>query len=307
MMKNSLTIETVLQNANLSRKELAEIVNGFIQNIDPPIIYHYTSTAGLQGILTNKKLWFTRWDSLNDTSENLIVHDCIEEALNKYAHEPQFVAYVREINNVHRECKKEGYIDRNLFLASFSSNADSLALWNCYCKEARCDGYCIGFDNPNLFRDYPVILAKVLYDKEEQMHVVNQVLKRLFQIYDSFIKNRDTSPDTYKIIGESFDFVFEDIGIFFKHSAFKGEEEVRASIRKHDEVEKLKSIVPQIRESDALLIPYIEIPFDKAHVKSVTISPTLADRPIHPDLLALKTKLDMEFDIFKSKIPYRHV
>lgn len=307
MMENVLTKEKVLQIANLSRKELAEIVNGFILNIDPPIIYHYTSAAGLLGILTNSKLWFTRWDSLNDTSENLIVHDCINEALDKYTQEPQFVEYVRKINNRKRKLKKEGLIDSDLYLASFSSNADSLALWNCYSKDVRCDGYCIGFDNPNLFSDYPVILEKVLYDKEEQMNVVHEVLQRLFRIYESFIKNKETSPDTHKIIGDSFDLAFEDIGIFFKHSAFKGEEEVRASIRKHDKAETLKTIVPQIRESDALLIPYIEIPFDKAHVKSVTISPTLADRPVHPGLSALKTKLDMEFDIFKSKIPYRHV
>ena len=124
-MRNTLTIEAVLQKANLSRKELAEIVNGFIQNIDPPIIYHYTSAAGMLGILTKKKLWFTRWDSLNDASENLIVHDCIEEALKKYAHEPKFVDYVREINNIKREAKKKGNIDRDLYLASFSSNADS--------------------------------------------------------------------------------------------------------------------------------------------------------------------------------------
>ena len=191
-MRNTLTIEAVLQKANLSRKELAEIVNGFIQNIDPPIIYHYTSAAGMLGILTKKKLWFTRWDSLNDASENLIVHDCIEEALKKYAHEPKFVDYVREINNIKREAKKKGNIDRDLYLASFSSNADSLALWNCYCKNSQCDGYCIGFDNPNLFSNYPVILAKVLYDKAEQMNVVHNVLERLFRIYDCYIKNKDT-------------------------------------------------------------------------------------------------------------------
>ncbi len=307
-MENALTIETVLQNANLSREDLAELVNSFAENNKHPIIiYHYTSAAGMLGILTNENLWFTRWDSLNDTSENLIVHDCIEEALNKYAHEPQFVEYVREINEVQRDSKKKGYIDRDLYLASFSSNADSLALWNCYSKNAQSDGYCIGFDNPNLFSDYPVILAKVLYDKEEQMNVVHHVLKRLFRIYDSYIKNPNTLHDTYREVGKAFDFVFEDIGIFFKHSAFKGEEEVRVSIRKYDDDEKLKSIVPQIRESRALLIPYLEIPFDKALVKSVTISPTLADRPILPDLQALKTKLGMGFDILQSQIPYRHV
>lgn len=307
MMENVLTKEKVLQDFKLSWKELANIVNGFIQNVEPPIIYHYTSAAGLFGILSNHKLWFTRWDSLNDTSENLIVHDCIEEALNNYVQESEFVEYVRGINNRKREFKEKGYIDEDLYLASFSSNADSLALWNCYSKDVLGDGYCIGFDNPNLFSDYPVILAKVLYDKEEQMNVVHEVLCRLRQIYESFIKNKETSPDTYRIIGETFDFVFEDIGIFFKHSAFKGEEEVRVSVRKYDKVEKLKSIVPQKRASGALLIPYLEIPFDKALVKSVTISPTLADRPVRPDLLALKSKLGMGFDILQSEIPYRHV
>ena len=306
-MKNSLTIETVLQNANLSRQELANIVNGVIQNIDPPIIYHYTSAAGLLGILTNSKLWFTRWDSLNDTSENLIVHDCINEALDKYTQEPQFVKYIREINNNQRKFKKEGYIDSDLYLASFSANSDSLTMWNCYSKDTRGDGYCIGFDNPKLFQDYPVIISKVIYDKDEQMTVVYDVLERLHQIYDCFIKNKDTSPDTYKVVAKSFEFVFEEISIFFKHSAFKDEKEVRASIRKRDEVETLKSIVPQIRENGAMLIPYLEMPFDKALVKSVTISPTLADRPVRPGLLALKSKLGMGFNILKSEIPYRHV
>lgn len=305
MMENALTIETVLQNANLSRKELAEIVNGFIQNINPPIIYHYTSAAGLLGILTDSKLWFTRWDSLNDTSENLIVHDCINEALDKYTQEPQFVKYIREINNNQRKFKKEGYIDSDLYLASFSANSDSLAMWNCYSKNSRSDGYSIGFDNPNLFSNYPVILSKVIYDKAEQMKVVHNVLDRLLRIYDSYIKNQDTSTDTYRAVGEAFDFVFEDIGIFFKHSAFEVEKEVRVSIRKSDVDEK--SIVHKIREKEALLIPYLEMPFDKALVKSVTISPTLADRPVRPGLLALKSKLGMGFNILKSEIPYRHV
>lgn len=307
MMESELSIETILEQANLSRRELAAIVNSFITNVDPPIVYHYTSAAGLLGILTYKKLWFTRWDSLNDTSENLIVHDCIEEELNNYAREPRFVEYVRNINNRKRELKKTGYIDKDLYLASFSSNADSLALWNCYSKDIRCDGYCIGFENFKLFNDYPVISAKVLYDKEEQMKVVHEVLNRLFRIYESFIKNKETSPDTYEIIGETFDFVFEDIGIFFKHSTFKGEEEVRVSIRKYDEVENLRSIVPQIRASGPLLVPYIELPFNKDHVKSITISPTLADKPIRPGLLALKSKLGMGFNILQSEIPHRHV
>ncbi len=306
-MENALTIETVLEQAKLSRQELADIVNLFSENDTPSIIYHYTSAAGLKGILKYSKLWFTRWDSLNDSSENLIVHDCIEEALKKYAHEPQFVEYVREINEVQRDSKKKGYIDRDLYLASFSSNADSLALWNCYSKDTQCGGYCIGFDTPNLFSDYPVILSKVLYDKEEQMTVVDEVMKRLFTIYDSYIKNEDTLSDTYEVVGTAFDFVFEDIGIFFKHPAFRGEEEVRISIRKIDEVEKLKCMVPQIRESGALLIPYLEVPFENKLVKSVTISPTLAHRPVKPGLLALKTKFGIDFDISESKIPYRHI
>ncbi|MBQ8480539.1 MAG: DUF2971 domain-containing protein [Akkermansia sp.] len=305
MEGNELTIETVLQNANLSRKELAKIVNSFSKNNEPPIIYHYTSAAGLLSILKDSKLWFTRWDSLNDTSENLIVHDCINEALDKYTQEPQFVKYIREINNNQRKFKKEGYIDSDLYLASFSANADSLAMWNCYSKNSRSDGYSIGFDNTSLFSNYPVILSKVIYDKAEQMKVVHNVLDRLFRIYDNYIKNQDTSTDTYRAVGEAFDFVFEDIGIFFKHSAFEVEKEVRVSIRKSDVDEK--SIVHQIREKEALLIPHLEIPFDKAHVKSVTISPTLADRPVRPGLQALKSKLKMEFDIIQSKIPFRHI
>lgn len=35
----------------------------------PDIIYHYTSTEGLMGIVTNNELWFSKFDCLNDMDE----------------------------------------------------------------------------------------------------------------------------------------------------------------------------------------------------------------------------------------------
>jgi hypothetical protein len=50
---------------------------------DHDILYHYTSFAGLQGILANKRFWFTNYSHLNDPSEVCHALEILENHTNK--------------------------------------------------------------------------------------------------------------------------------------------------------------------------------------------------------------------------------
>lgn len=105
-MNNSLPIEDVLNRANLSRQALCDIVNKFIEKRDIEEVFHYTSASGLYGILTKNKLWFTRWDCLNDYSENKYIHNLIGQGLTEYESATEFVEYIKQINDLQKNGKK---------------------------------------------------------------------------------------------------------------------------------------------------------------------------------------------------------
>lgn len=49
----------------------------------PPVLYHYTNTGGLEGILESGKLWATDYRYLNDASEVTYAHSLLVEAIEK--------------------------------------------------------------------------------------------------------------------------------------------------------------------------------------------------------------------------------
>lgn len=60
-----------------------------------------------------------------------------------------------------------------------------------------------------------------------------------------------------------------------------------------------------VRQNGGMLVPYTELEFKKEHVASVTISPTLKDKPVLPGLYVLRSELGMNFEIHRSQIPFR--
>src|SRR5262245_4608139 len=46
-----------------------DYLNGIIETQPPRGLYHYTNSSGLMGILSSKKIWTTKLQYLNDSSE----------------------------------------------------------------------------------------------------------------------------------------------------------------------------------------------------------------------------------------------
>lgn len=154
--------------------EEPQIPRGFEKGMDTlgyqrpsTTLYHYTSAAGLLGIVESRSLWASGIHYLNDTSEythaSSVVRDYVTKSL---LAEPdhQWRDYYHEILN-----SRSMFTDAMVFVASLSEAGDKLSQWRAYCPSGA--GFSVGFD-PDLIhqlawkQDYQ--LFKCEYDLTEQ-------------------------------------------------------------------------------------------------------------------------------------------
>lgn len=270
-------------------------------------IFHYTSAAGLSGILKTKTLFFTRWDFLNDSSENLHIHEIIEECIATSPYDEEFRSIIQEANVQTKKQKLEKTADDNflpstLYIASFSSNSDALNMWTHYTKSGASDGYCIEFTPNSIFEDNTkgIIIREVVYKPEEKKKTINNLLIKAYDFYRAQKGDPEKEKTAEQYLQSYIKYTVNFIGCFFKHSAFETEKEIRAALFQSD-------IQPEYRFSRGLIIPYVAINFGQESVKSVRVSPTLPFREAHSGLMALQQILKYNFPVYQSKIPFRNI
>ena len=128
------------------------------KNNVPNTVYHYTSPSGLLGIVDNgedsknAKLWFTRWDSLNDKNERYDIQEVLKEYKELKGNDirEEFQDAIQELINTEVtkwdlppilwNNDKNPSIDEpdpeNIYVCSFSTDRDSLPMWNYYSKSS---------------------------------------------------------------------------------------------------------------------------------------------------------------------------
>ena len=180
-------------------------------------IYHYTSANGLLGILDkdNIKLWFTQYDCLNDKNEridalNTLIEYCEDKYKNKVISEELLlkikdIKMSDDITVLNEICEPivvgsgetiESYTEMAIdesytYLCCFSTNPDSLSMWNYYSKSKNYEGYSIGISHVHFYtpnekeRKYELYLKKVVYTKKEKYELFDEYLLPLLKLYDS--------------------------------------------------------------------------------------------------------------------------
>lgn len=258
---------------------------------DPDKLYHYTTAKGLIGIFTDKKIWATSINHLNDKKE---FYYCID--------------MFRTIGeSVARDCgrmfeyelmlKKVDDFSRKVFVTSFSEHRDQLSQWRGYSREG--GGFSIGFDFTTLRgkiqkSGYPsVLLSECSYDEEE--------LKQKVQGFVSFLKERNFDDQILEALRPAFPIMSP----LYKSKAFREEAEWRiVAIGSVGEV--------KFRTGKTSLIPYCEIDLTdddgKLIIDSVTIGPTPYEKESIRSLEMLFEKNGMSIDKIRlSEIPYREL
>ena len=212
----------------------------------PDVLYHYTSQAGLLGIIQGKKIWATNILFLNDSQEFNYSFQMLQDRIQKI--EGKLFEKQREF--IHIFTKNLQFINTPLYqhiggiyVCSFSEKEDQLSQWRGYCPES--GGFNIGFQFTFIEKQEGFELVKCEYNKDKQKKVIGDFLDEIFvnlEIYG------DTDANRKAWLG------FRRLAAHLKHPKFAEEKEWRlVFVSKPADSEKVK-----YRQGKSMLIPYIE-------------------------------------------------
>lgn len=253
--------------------------------INSSIIYHYTSPEGILGILTNHTLWLSEITYMNDESEITYTFDLLTDILAQNNNEICQTFKDSLKTNIEKRTQLPSnlfdYVHRDsIFVACFSTKNDDLSLWNYYTKTGSMAGYNIGFKVDKLVEKvkselkvmYHFIYGKTICDKYKQEGYIKEAIEE----YNLLYQKMPTTEDKENVL-KSFWGLIHIFSLFFKKEAFKNENEYRFVITEYTDILQKRNRAFQInnRIQNGLIIPYIELDFDKDSVSEITISPTI--------------------------------
>ncbi|MFE5321667.1 DUF2971 domain-containing protein [Paenibacillus sp. NPDC056579] len=256
-------------------------LDGFLEQIEEGILYHYTSATGLMGIIGNECLWVSKSNFLNDISEI----DYINKLIIEIGKEMSLLSNILDMI-----MKEKSYIEygsngdvneQNYYIFSLTTNGDSLTLWSSY---SNFYGYNIGFEGTFLkevFDNVPLsIHGKVIYNRDRQRELIKNEMEKYRAEIDKYTNNQ--SDENLKELKAGLNLLVVSLalfGIFFKDPCFSHEEEYRVVFFQHDITHEKARYNQKVlfRERNGTITPYIEVrPLthnNKLPIKNITVGP----------------------------------
>lgn len=214
------------------------------------IIYHYTNTDALYGMLKDGKkiqMWASDFRFLNDKEELINGINYLLESINdtglydkKYEH---ILQHMRDTKNY----EKEIVTFNNCCIISFSLSRDNLSQWRAYANGS--NGIALGFDLESIINQYQDCLQDVIYKNKYKKEFFNTLLKN-GKMHGKILSNC----------------------IVIKNSKFASEKEIRFI----KEIKEYKNF----RLGKTSLIPYEIISFEQSSLKEVWIAPNCIDKEL---------------------------
>ncbi len=273
---------------------------------DLPTLHHYTTPAGLLGIVQNRELWMTDVRFMNDSSELDWPLQVIAEALTSV--ESPSLGPAREVIEALRRPNAPVFEMFNVYAMSFCGEPDLLSQWRGYAGD---QGFAIEFDRDAFGSDcWPMD-----YDRASSLRTVQTLVNR-------FIAEARKLPADIPVDDPAFFSVFREFAwdlftaaLKMKHPSFREEGEARfVLLGKKDDVSSIR-----FRQSRYGLVPYVPVgrfnnkwqaseadQRERLPILSVTCGPAA-----HPRLgeAAVKTLLDQtgytDVTVVSSTIPLR--
>ena len=269
--------------------------------------FHYTSGEGLNGILKNKKIWFSHTKFLNDEQERRYTYKILIDEINKMPKSDfneSLIKYYDE-NSDAKNNVNTNYFEHEYYLACFSNNKDSLSLWNYYTKNENSVGFNIEFDKDALISALNLspmdVHGQVIYEEKEQRKLIKNILIKYNEEFKKIDKNNISAIANICV---DISLLISFYSLFFKHPAFKHEEEYRIAIGKNKIYNNHKCL---FRAYKNLFIPYFEREFPSSSIKSITISPTQKQKITKESLNLMLNEMNYNgVKIINSDIPLRY-
>jgi len=253
------------------------------ENTGNDSLYHFSDLNALQSIITNKSLWLTRYDFLNDTEEIKYIANVIEncEVVKQGSDFSIFILECLTILNDFFSDKIDSELlsaikktISNVYVLSTSTREDNLSLWHYYSGGTGCS---IKIDtselrkqiegqNPSLGnKNAQVFMREIDYAFDFSQSTLLNTLQAIY--------GNETISLEYKKFLICTHIIYE--GIFVKNPNISQEEEFRVAVIIGNEPEYTNSrIIPKFRVSKNTFIPYIELSVDsQALIKEICIAP----------------------------------
>jgi hypothetical protein len=149
----------------------------------PDVLYHYTDSAGLKGIIEGGFLRATHLAHLNDAKEYLHAVSLLLDAVRL-----RKKRFVNQLNSLVLDELEEAMAPTqpehipSIFVTCFTGEANSLNQWRAYGKGE--GGYSIGFDAKQIRNlSHIGVLTPVIYDPDVQRQMVEDLLDRSLAAY----------------------------------------------------------------------------------------------------------------------------
>ncbi len=266
-------------------------------------LYHYTTQTGLLGIVTNKEIWATHTQYLNDQREYLHALEIAKEEINEFIStttDPQHKVLLNDmktgLNNIE---------SINVCVCSFSSDRDLLPLWRAYSDATY--GFAIGFSGDFLAKiaaEHDLYLAQCLYDPSEQRELIHALVEKVLK---ENVEGIPWDDDHHIPRGGNLCAYLHRYAPILKDSSFKEEREWRIiSSPLSCKLERF-----DFRPGRSMIIPYYRValtneklPFD---LSEIVIGPT--PHPEHSKISVssfLVSQNLRDVPVNNSVVPYRN-
>jgi hypothetical protein len=302
-----------LRRVNPLRKRLRDITKKLRGSI-PPTLYHYTSAAGLKGIIENSQLWASNARYLNDSTEVLLGIEHLSDILTSEQRRQVAAKRIALLDTLLDWIKTLERVADRVYAVCFCEKDDLLGQWRGYANMG--GGYCIGFDPKEIDtrreRKLEPRLRKVIYTEDEQLSAIHEILQAVYEWVDALGRRGSEQ----QIAEAADDAIIEFFGLLptFKDKSFAQEEEWRLIYTPR--VEWLAKHL-QFIDYGAWLKPYVQCrPWrtSRPPIISVTCGPSL-----NPQLGVAAVRLllqrsgilpmiptPQDFSIKQSEVPFRY-
>jgi len=290
----------------------------------PHVLYHYTSTEGLHGIIEKRELWATNVLYLNDTSElsgafELLTSE-LESAPLKIGQKARDYCLCTEVYSER--------IPLDHFVTSFCEKGDLVGQWRAY--GAPGTGYSIGFQasalqcaanrEENNLRG-ACALRKVQYNLVRKKEMIRARIAVLNEILEPMANELEPPPDEevrgLERLLQQITASFAATMALMKHDAFEQEQEwhlVRTLWQKRDPT----SYWPvQVRPIRGKLAPYVPISWEASNTTGPqgicgidgvrcgpSVVPELQEKAVR-DFLAARNCWKARDHVVRSGVPLR--
>lgn len=271
-----------------------------------PRLYHYTSGAGLKGIIENRELWATHIYYLNDHTEYAGTFEMVKSLLprrtiirNLLPSLPHLEKALTELHPYER-----GRLPC-IFVTCFSEDRDDLSQWRGYTQPG--GGYALGFDQARLQARAEVAgyrLVKVEYGQEGLAASELQLIPLLEKFITEYPKTGPDTPQRAQDAVASLRLKIQEFAPYMKHWAFHGEREWRLISPPYDDI----TTKFEYRQGASFLVPYLK--FDLGNPKfedipEVVIGPGPNSQLAQQAAMTLALQNGINISSMRAQAPYR--